>query len=262
MDNSSLVVVGSGIKFMSHLTTEAKAYITQSDKVLYLINEPAMKEWIERNSKNAESLDLIYTKYPLRIDCYNAITDYILETLRQGLHLCVVLYGHPAVFAQPALNAVRKAKQEGYYAKVLPGISAEACLFADLLVDPGSIGCQSFEATDLLIHRRQINPYSHLILWQVGIIGALNHPYAHDNNNGARVLLEYLKELYTLKHKVTLYEAAQYPHFEPKMVEFQLQDLPKIAMTPISTLYIPPAGKTGVDNTMIDALGINVKDLR
>jgi uncharacterized protein YabN with tetrapyrrole methylase and pyrophosphatase domain len=262
MDNSSLVVVGSGIKFMSHLTTEAKAYITQSDKVLYLVNEPAMKEWIQKNNKNAESLDPIYTKYPLRIDCYRAITDYILDTLRQQQHVCVVLYGHPAVFAQPALNAVRKAREEGYYAKILPGISAEACLFADLLVDPGSIGCHSFEATDLLIHRRQINPHSHLILWQVGIIGALDHPYAHDNTNGAKVLLSYLNVFYSNEHKVTLYEAAQYPHFEPKIIEFCLKELPDITMTPISTLYIPPTGNATVDHAMLEALGINVRDLR
>lgn len=262
MENASLVVVGSGIKFMSHLTTEAKAYITQSEKVLYLVNEPAMKEWIQRNNQHAESLDPIYTKYPLRIDCYHAITDYILETLRQQQHVCVVLYGHPAVFAQPALNAVRKAKEEGYYARILPGISAEDCLFADLLVDPGSIGCQSFEATDLLVHRRQIDPHSHLIIWQVGIIGALDHPFAHDNSNGAKVLLTYLSSMYTPEHKVILYEAAQYPHFEPKIVDSCLNNLPELAMTPISTLYVPPIGKAPLDNDMLEALGINVQDLR
>jgi hypothetical protein len=46
MTYSSLVVVGSSIKFISHLTTEAKTYIEQSNKVLYLVNEPAIKEWV------------------------------------------------------------------------------------------------------------------------------------------------------------------------------------------------------------------------
>ena len=49
----SLVVVGSGIKFMSHLTIEAKSYIEQSDKVLYLVNDPLMKKWIQdSNTQN------------------------------------------------------------------------------------------------------------------------------------------------------------------------------------------------------------------
>lgn len=152
MNKASLVVVGTGIKFLSHLTNEVKAYILQSDKVLYLVNDPAMKDWIRQNNPKSESLDPLYAKYPLRIDCYRAITDYILASLKENQHVCVVLYGHPSVFSQPGLNAVIQARKEGFYAKILPGISAEACLFADLLIDPGLHGCQSFEATDFLIH--------------------------------------------------------------------------------------------------------------
>lgn len=37
-NEASLILVGSGIKFISHLTTEAKAYIQHSSKVLYLVN--------------------------------------------------------------------------------------------------------------------------------------------------------------------------------------------------------------------------------
>jgi len=161
--SASLIVVGSGIKFISHLTTEAKAYIEQSDKVLYLVNEPAMKCWIQSVNANAESLDPIYTSYQSREQSYWAITEYILEKLRQNQHVCVVLYGHPSIFANPALAAVIKAKQEGYVAKILPGISSEDCLFADLLIDPASHGCLSLEATDLLIHQRNIDVTCHVI---------------------------------------------------------------------------------------------------
>src|SRR3989338_5829580 len=112
MTKASLVVVGSGIKFISHLTHEARAYIEQSDKVLYLVNDPAMKEWIKKNNSHAESLDNLYTKYHLRNDCYSAITEYILKTLHNNQHVCVVLYGHPTVFSKPGLDAVLLAKQE------------------------------------------------------------------------------------------------------------------------------------------------------
>jgi hypothetical protein len=37
---------------------------------------------------------------------------------------------------------------------MLPGISAEDCLFADLGIDPGIYGCQSYEATDFLANGR------------------------------------------------------------------------------------------------------------
>lgn len=263
MQTASLTVVGCGIKFLSHLTIEAKSYIRNSDAVLYLVNEPAVTEWIQKENLNAESLDRFYTPHTLRKDSYQEITNYILEQLRLNQHVCVVMYGHPTVFAQPALDAVIQAKKGGYDAKVLPGISAEDCLFADLLIDPGEYGCQSFEATDFLIHRRFFDTSSHLILWQVSVIGILNHPpISFDNTKGLQVLMNYLLEKYPFNHKVILYEAAQYPFLKPRIQEFKLEQLPVIKCSRISTLYIPPLNKNACDETMLEALGIVINDLK
>ena len=63
----NLVVVGSGIKSIAHLTEETKRVIQNADKVLYLVNEDNLKTWINRESKEAESLEPIYFNYPKRI---------------------------------------------------------------------------------------------------------------------------------------------------------------------------------------------------
>ena len=254
LPKASLVVVGSGIKFVSHLTTEARVHIEQAEKVLFLVNDPAMQIWIQRQNKNAESLDPIYTQYPLRLDCYRAITAYILETVRKEQHVCVVLYGHPTVFAQPALNAVIQAKKEGYFARVLPGICASDCLFADLLIDPSSSGCQFYETTDFLIYRRPFNPTSHLLLWQVGFIGSLDHTQNYDNQRGAQLLVDYLSTAYPLDHEVVLYEAAQYPHLEPHIEKHLLKQLPNASFSSLMTLYVPPAYKATYDPKILEYL--------
>lgn len=262
-NNASLIIVGSGIKSIAHLTTETKAYIKQSDKVLYLVNEPIMKEWIERYSQHAESLEPIYTKYPLRLHCYRAITEYILENLYKKQHVCVVLYGHPTVFAKPALAAVIAAKEKGYYAKALPGISAYDCLFADLLIDPATHGCQAFEATDLLIRRRICDPHSHLLIWQAGFIGNLgHHTTPADNLNGIKLLVQHLSQWYNVEHQVILYEAAQYPHFEPVITKTTLNALVNEHITHITTLYLPPLQKAPIDEFMLKELGIDIADLK
>lgn len=257
MKNASLTVVGSGIKFLSHLTNEAKAYIEQSDIVLYLVNDPAMKKWLQKTSRASKSLDSLYNKFPLRLDCYKAITRYILDNLLQDQHVCVVLYGHPCVFAQSGLDAVLEARQQGLTANILPGISSEDCLFADLTIDPGSCGCQSFEATDFLIYKRQFDPFSHLILWQIDIIGVLTNPDNHDNSAGMQILVTYLSKYYALEHTVILYEAAQYPSFEPRIHKLFLQDLPSAIFSRISTLYIPPKEGAICDTTMLEKLHLN-----
>lgn len=261
MLDASLIVVGSGIKFISHLTTEAKAHIESADKVLYLVNEPAMKEWLQRTNANAESLDDLYTKHPLRIDSYAAITAYILDCLKKPQHVCVVIYGHPCVFALPALEAAKKARQAGYCAKILPGISSEDCLFADLMIDPASHGCLSLEATDVLIYQRTIDPSCHVVLWQVSVIGLLQHAKDHDNARGLAVLQTYLLRYYPGDHSCTLYSAAIYPGLEPSITSFLLQDLATMSISRTATLYIPPLIKQDYAHDMLSALNIDLKDL-
>lgn len=256
--NASLVIVGSGIKSLSHLTIETKTYICNSDKVLYLVNEPIMERWICNNNPNSESLESIYMSYNLRKDAYQAISNYILKKLRECQHICVVLYGHPMVFSEPAINVITQARSEGFYAKTLPGISAEDCLYADLSIDPGAAGCQSFETTDFLLRNQLFDPTCHLILWQVGVIGVLEPPKDHDNTHGLIILLNYLKKYYPLTHPIVLYEAAIYPHFEPVINHACLEQIVHLSFSTISTLYIPPLGKKPINYEMAKLLNIKV----
>ena len=255
-EHASLVIVGFGIKFISHLTTEARVYIEKSDKVLYLVNDPAVKDWIQKKHFSTESLDALYQSHLLRSNSYQGIADYILENVRQNQHICVVFYGHPTVFAQPGIIAVSQARKEGLDARILPGISAEDCLFADLLINPGSCGCQSYEATDLLVDQRPFHTASHLILWQIGFIGAMGHLQQHDNQAGIELLCGTLAQQYPPTHEVTLYEAAQYPHFDPRIEKISLKDLARANLSPITTLYVPPHLKAAPDQNVLKKLNI------
>lgn len=262
MDKATLVVVGAGIKFLSHLTVEARAHVEQADEVLYLVNEPAMKLWIEKTSRKSTSLEDLYKKYRLRHDCYHAITQYILEILNKNIHVCVVIYGHPTILAEPGLNAVIEAKKQGYDAKIIPGISTMDCLFADLLIDPGTVGCQTFEATDFLIHRRKFDNSSHLILWQIDVIGILDNADKHNSSHGLKYLVNYLNTKYLEDHSVILYQASQYPSFKPYIKEIYLKKLPEMKVNAITTLYIPPAKTSSYDETIIRDLKMNFEELK
>lgn len=157
----SLVVVGSGIKSLSHLSTEVIAHIKQADKVLYSLNEPVMEMWIQKNNDNSQSLNFLENSDDYRTNNYAIITKFIINEVKKKQHVCVVFYGHPTVYATPALDAALQLEKEGYATNILPAISAEDCLYADLRIDPGSDGCQSYEATDFLI--REKNPIQAVI---------------------------------------------------------------------------------------------------
>jgi hypothetical protein len=83
-----------------------------------------------------------------------------------------------------------------------------------------------------------------------------------DEMNGICLLSNYLNKQYGADHKVIVYEAAQYPHFKPRIEECELMHLSNAHITQISTLYVPPACAAVGDEIMIKQLGINIADLQ
>lgn len=252
----SLTIVGTGIKLMSHLTTEAQSCIEQADKLFILGNGSLAEAWLTDLNANLTNLAGLYAKDKPRHDTYAEMVQLILKSVRAGQRVCAVFYGHPGVFVTPSHEAVRQARAEGYSAQMWPGISAEDCLFADLGIDPATDGCQSYEATDFLIRPRQFDTSSHLILWQIGVIGHLTAPVAGQTHPGLAILAKKLAGYYPAGHLVYIYEAATLPGMEPLVRQAQLHQLPQLPVSAISTLYVPPAGTPTLNTHMLQALGL------
>ena len=123
------------------------------------------------------------------------MVEEILGPVREGKRVCAVFYGHPGVYVEPSHEAVRRAREEGFEARMLPAVSAEDCLVADLGVDPGEHGWQSWEATGFLLHGFRPDPTAGLVLWQVDGIGKLDWNLDPDPR-GLQALAEVLGELY------------------------------------------------------------------
>ena len=254
MSGGSLTVVGTGIQFGGQLTLEARIALERAEIVLFVVAEPATKAFVETLNPNTQSLTGFYEVGERREVAYEAMTEEILRHVREGLDVCAAFYGHPGVFVTPSHEAIRRARAEGLPARMLPGISAEDCLFADLGVDPSSRGCQSYEATEFLIDSHRIDPTAALVLWQIGTVGrdvaAIGAQPA-----GLPVLVERLLEDYPAAHEVTVYEAAPYPGIEPLILTVPLAELSEEHVTALSTLYVPPL-EPALDLTMLDRLGL------
>src|SRR3546814_4889838 len=92
----------------------------------------------------------------------------MLAEVRAGRRVCGAFYGHPGVFARVPHKAIAQARAEGFEAHMEAGVSAEDCLYADLGIDPGEVGCQHYEASQFMFYRRRIDPSAYLVLWQIG----------------------------------------------------------------------------------------------
>lgn len=121
----SLVIVGTGIKLIHHVTIEAKDAIKTAEKVLYLVADAATEKWIRKLNRTAESLFSCYLDGQPRILAYDNMVERILTNVRNGLQLCVVFYGHPGVFCFPSHKAISIAKQEGFKLRCSLGFQAK-----------------------------------------------------------------------------------------------------------------------------------------
>ena len=249
----SLTVVGTGIQLASQLTFEARVALQRAQIVLCLVAEPATRAWLERLNPNTESLNALYELDRNRSGAYEAMTEEIVRRVRDGLEVCAAFYGHPAVCAAPSHEALRRVRSEGLPARMLPAVSAEDCLFADLGLDPSRWGWQSYEATDFLVRARRIDPSAALVLWQIGTVGSALAS-AEKRPIGLALLVESLLELYPPEHEVVVYEASPYPSWEPLVQPVPLSQLSEKHVTALSTLYIPPHGEASLDHTMLNRL--------
>jgi len=251
----SLTVVGSGIKAGLQTTPEALRCIEGADKVLYLFTDPVPVAWIQKINPSAESLEGFYATEKDRRHTYEEMIEEILSWVRRGLAVSVVFYGHPGAFVAPSHEAIQRAREEGFPARMLPGVSAEDCLFADLGVDPGNWGYQSFEATNFLLFRRRFDTCTPLVLWQVAGVGVRSGG-VEPSAAGLLVLAEFLQDRYGPRHEVVLYQASPYPIFDPIVQWVRLQDLPAAEITPMCTLYVPPQRTPPRDPAMSARLGV------
>jgi Precorrin-4 methylase len=258
-ERGRLVVIGSGIKAVSHFTLEAQAHIQQADIVLYAAADPVTDIWIESQNPNAFDLYEYYGDDKSRIITYVQMIERIMAEVRAGKYVCALFYGHPGVFVTPSHNAIAIAREEGYDAVMLPAVSAEDCLYADLGVDPSVPGMQIYEATDFLLRRRKVDTTANFVLWQVGCIGDLGFKFGGYSNDKFDVLLDYLEEIYGADHPAINYVANMFsgpPQIDRHVIGDYRDPEVKAKVSGISTFFIPAKDAIQSDPEMLSRLGL------
>jgi precorrin-3B methylase len=253
----SLTVVGIGFGGGEQITAEASQVIGTSEKVLYLVADTSAAEWIRAANPTSESLGECYFGRANRLEAYVDLAERILSFVRRGLRVCAVFYGHPGVLVFPSIEAIIRAREEGFDARMrmLPGISAADCLFADLGLDPGLHGCLTFDATDFLVRRRAVDLTVPMILWQVGAVGRVDYP-RDGNKANIKILSEALQSMYGPLHEVVIYEARVAPGCDPLMEIVCLEHLAEASINLNSTVYVPPLEEAFIDEGMARRLAI------
>jgi hypothetical protein len=220
-----------------------------ADQLFYLIVDPVTEQWVRSLNPTATSLADLYAPGKPRLKTYREMIARMRRAVMDGKRVCATFYGHPGVLVYPARQVVRAVRRAGRSARLVPAISAEACLYADLGLDPGTHGVQSFEATDFLLYRRRIDPTSALILWQIGVLGETTNrvPANPDHAHRMDVLVRRLMRDYPRSHRVVIYAASTFPTVPPRIIRVPLYRLAHSAIGPMTTLYVPSARQRSPD---------------
>ncbi|HEY8682010.1 MAG TPA: SAM-dependent methyltransferase [Rhodanobacter sp.] len=237
----SLVCVGIGMTLGSHISPLARSHIEQSDVVFAGVSDGIVELWLGRMNADVRSLQPFYREGTSRMQTYRKMVDAILTEVRAGRQVCGVFYGHPGVFAWAPHKSIKVARSEGYPAHMEPGISAEDCLYADLGIDPGTYGCQHFEASQLMLYKRRIDPTAYLVLWQAGLAGDQSLARFTTGSAYRQVLVDILARDYPRDHEVIIYRTATLPIQQARIERIKLGELPQADIGMPDTLVIPPA---------------------
>ncbi len=243
---SGLVVVGSGIQLGRHLSPRCLSEIQEAERVL-VVTDGAAYGMLAELRPDLIDLRVHYAPGKDRRQTYREMEAAIMAEVRTGKRVCAVFYGHPGVFADVPHSVIRKAREAGFSARMEPGISSEACLYADLGIDPGRSGVVSIEATQFLLEDRQIDTRSLLLLWQVALTGDTACSRFHAEPQELEKLVERLLLDYPADHEVILYEAARLPIEPFRADRLPLRDLASAHYEEYTTLVIPPCAPRPLD---------------
>ncbi len=251
----SIVCVGTGMTVGAHITPIARSHIKNAD-IVFFAGHSLLELWVREMNSNLHSLQVFYAEGKDRRTTYKEMVHAMMTEVRAGKKVVGAFYGHPGVFVLPAHKVIKIAKKEGYAAHMVPGISAEDCLYADLGIDPGKVGSQHFEASQFMFYQRKVDPSAYLILWQVGIAGDKSAAKLSTGKAYLRILVELLNEYYPSEHKVALYECPTVAMKPPRIDWITLGDFVDAELSLVTTMLIPPSQKLQKNQLIIDRLAL------
>lgn len=254
MREGSLICVGTGIMLGAHLDPLSRNYILEADVIFVLMADALTEQWLLQMHPDARSLQPYYQQGSSRQQSYQLMVAAMLAEVTAGKKVVGAFYGHPGVFAWVPHQAVKQARQQGYFSKMLPAISAEDCLYADLGIDPGRYGCQLYECSQFMLYQRTIDIAAYLILWQLGVAGDRSLTRLDTPGQYRQLLSDYLSHFYPSNHQVILYEAASLPIQQARIEQLPLSALAQAEVSGKTTLVIPPAKKLVPNPLLIQQL--------
>ena len=246
---ADITILGLGISPTEHLTPEAQRALSASQVVLYVDHSVATEPLLARYCPRVVPLmGEVYETDEARLGAYERMAVIVVEAAMNEGPVCFAMQGHPLVFVYAPFLIEEMARALGLSVVVLPGVSAFDTVLAEVRLDPCVDGLQIYEATDVLLRKRPLQPDVPLLLWQVGNVESRLYSMAVSRPERFDRLLEHLLTAYPPSHPVTAVYTSPHPSVPTQRLDFCLEELPEIGhqLHPGMTLVFPPVSRRPV----------------
>ena len=259
-----IFVVGLGIVHVDQLTRETERYMALSNEILYVERGAGVHKFLESKCGKVTDLTRLYVEGGDRLRTYREMAAAVVSAALDRPPVTFALYGHPLIFSYPPFLVREMARYLGLTVKLLPGISAMDCMFADLAIDPSMSGIQIYEATDILIRKRPLQNDVPALIWQIGSLEtSLYSEHASGPERFSR-FKKHMFQFYPEKHVVYAVSSATHPLLRPQIYEFSIEKIDDYAQLLHAgfTLYVPPTEQRPVQDWKLAEEILDTEHLR
>jgi uncharacterized protein YabN with tetrapyrrole methylase and pyrophosphatase domain len=238
-----IYVVGTGIIPAFHLTREAENAMRQSREILYVDRSFGIEEVLKQyGAKLTDLYSVTYTEGGDRFDAYREMASRVIQAAIHNPPVTLALYGHPLIYCFPPFLVDAGASMLDLKVKIIPGISSLDTLFIDLKIDPCTQGIQMYEATDLLLRRRPIQPDVPCVIWQIGSVETQLFTLKGNSPKRFERIKKYLGKFYPDDTPMFAVYCTSMPLVPSNIIEFTLGTIDDVALDLHQgvTVYIPP----------------------
>jgi hypothetical protein len=252
-----IAVVGLGVVGGHHITIEAQEIMRRSTQVFVLDSGYGSIDWLRELCPVVTGLDRLYEVGARRRPTYRKMAATVVAAALENPPVSFATYGHPRVFCYPTTLIQRVSHLLDLRLHMVAAVSALDMLLIDVDYDLSAHGLQTYDATDLLIRERPLQPDVACVIWQTTWIAEPLYRTGRVPADRFIELQRHLLRYYPPEHEVLAVFSRTHPALRSIIERHTVGGLADGLATgsQSGTLFIPPVrSRPATDDRLVDRL--------
>lgn len=254
--DADIYLVGLGMFEMRQVTVETLQILKQAKRVFHLTSQ---HEELTAINVNTQDLGPLYWRSGRNTDIYEDLARHVVSFARETRPTVFAVEGNPMFFSDISWKIAELGKAACLRVEALPSVSCLDVLPIQLGFEPGDLGLQVFEATQLALYRLAMNPYLSTLILQVGEFGETTLLRPARRRPAAFIpLVRHLSNFFPPDHTAIFIESTCSSKVPNIVFTTDIASIDKHQdrITPGMTLYLPRVGIPPIDERVREELGL------